>query len=236
MAQSVDGQVRLLGISGSPRRNGNTDRAVAAAVDHAARLGGVEAEFCGLAASQVNYCRGCVEICHPTYAGRADTAGSQEPPWALCRHQDGITDLLGKMVGADAILIGSPVYFGGVSALLKTLMDRSTSLVSIETDGRYGSALAGKIGGAIAVGGARHGGQEAVLQQICTYFQLLQVTPVDFSEYGDQCHGIACVAALPGEIERDDWRIPVIGTSTSSIRQVKLYVEKLVARAINRLA
>lgn len=236
MAQSASGQVRLLGISGSARRNGNTDRAVAVAVDHAARLGSVEAEFCGLAASQVNYCQGCVETCHPTYAGRTNTGEGHEPPWTLCRHHDGITDLLGKMVGADIILIASPVYFGGVSALLKTLMDRSTSLVSVATDGRYGSALAGKIGGAVAVGGARHGGQEAVLQQICTYFQLLQVTPVDFSDYGDQCHGIACVAALPGEIEHDDWSIPVIGTPTSSIRQVELYVEKLVARATDRLA
>jgi multimeric flavodoxin WrbA len=234
MARSNNGAtVRVLGISGSPRQNGNTDRVVDAVVAHLARQGGVDAEFYGLARRDVNLCTGCVEVCHPGYSSpRAEAARSL--PWTLCRHSDAITELLGKMAGADVILIGSPVYFGDVSGLLKTLMDRSTSLIEVGEDGRYGSALAGKTGGAIAVGGARHGGQEATLEQIFTYFLLLQIVPVDFSEYGDQCHGVACVAALPGEIERDDWNVPVVGTPTSSLQQAKLYGEKLIARASAR--
>jgi multimeric flavodoxin WrbA len=201
-----------------------------AALDHVAQRSGVDAEFCGLAGKDVNVCTGCVNVCHPGYSQpTSEAAGSSQ--WTLCRHSDAITDVLGKMVRAHVILIGTPVYFGGVSSLLKILMDRSTSLVEVHEDGHYGSPLRGKIGGAIAVGGARHGGQEAALQQIFTYFLLLQVVTVDFSDYGDQCHGVACVAALPGEIERDNWNVPVVGTPTSSLQQAKLYSEKLIARA-----
>lgn len=225
--------VHIVGISGSPRQNGNTDRVVAAALDHVAGQSGVTAEFFGLARKGVNFCTGCVEVCHPGYSG-AGARPERTAPWALCRHKDAVTEVLGKMAAADAILIGSPVYFGNVSGLLKTLMDRSTALIAVEDDGRYRSPLEGKVGGAIAVGGARHGGQEATLRQIFAYFLLLQIVPVNFSEYGDQCHGVACVAALPGEIDGDDWRVPVIGTPTSSLDQAKRYAEKLVARARDR--
>ena len=44
-------------------------------------------------------------------------------------------------------------------------------------------------------------------------------------------HGVACLAALPGEIEHDDWPIPVVNVQTSSLEQAKLYAAKLVQTA-----
>lgn len=220
--------IRILGISGSPRPNGNTDTIVKVALEHIARLGGVTTEFFGLAGKTVNFCTGCVEICHPGY-GDTGTVPSATFPGAHCRHDDAIKEVLRKMALADGIIIGSPVYFGNVTGLLKTLMDRSTAVIEVREKGQYGSPFEGKIGGAIAVGGARHGGQEATLRQIVTYFLLLQMIPLNFSEYGDQCYGVACTAALPGEIHQDDWNVPVVGKQTSSLQQAKLYVEKMVA-------
>lgn len=222
--------VHVLGISGSPRPDGNTETIVKAALSHIEQLDGVATEFFGLGGKEANYCTGCVEVCHPGY-GDAGTEPSAAAPGALCRHNDAIKEVLGKMAQADAIMIGSPVYFGNVPGPLKTLMDRSTAAIEVAENGRYSSPFEGKIGGAIAVGGARHGGQEATLRQIFTYFLLLQMIPLNFSEYGDQCHGVACLAALPGEIERDDWPIPVVNVQTSSLEQARLYAEKLVRTA-----
>ncbi len=230
MHGSEEQAITVLGISGSPRPNGNTDTIVKAALDHIGQLDGVVTEFFGLGGKPANYCTGCVDICHPGY-GDTGTKPAEVVPGSLCRHDDAIKEVLAKIAQADAIMIGSPVYFGNVPGPLKTLMDRSTAVIEVDENGRYSSPFEGKIGGAIAVGGARHGGQEATLQQIFTYFLLLQMIPLNFSEYGDQCHGVACLAALPGEIERDDWPIPVVNVQTSSLEQAKLYAAKLVRTA-----
>ena len=57
------------------------------------------------------------------------------------------------------MIIGSPVYFGNVTAQLKMLMDRSRPL-------RMDFKLKNKVGGAISVGGSRNGGQETTISAI----------------------------------------------------------------------
>jgi len=227
MTDSEGTPIHVLGISGSPRPDGNTDTVVRAALDSIEQLEGVTTTFFGLGGKIASYCTGCVQVCHPGY-GNTEREPSATAPGALCRHDDAIKDVLAEMAKADAIIIGSPVYFGNVPGPLKTLMDRSTAVIDVAENGCYSSPFEGKVGGAIAVGGARHGGQEATLQQILTYYLLLQMIPVNFSEYGDQCRGVACVAALPGDIEHDDWSIPVVNVQTSSVLQAKLYAAKIV--------
>jgi multimeric flavodoxin WrbA len=58
------------------------------------------------------------------------------------------------------IVVGSPVYMGTLSSLCKVFIERCL----LFKKNNYG--LSGKVAGAIAVGGARHGGQERVLQEI----------------------------------------------------------------------
>jgi multimeric flavodoxin WrbA len=58
-----------------------------------------------------------------------------------------------------AIIVGSPVYFSNMSSLCKAFLDRWMVF-------RGTFALRNKIGGAIAVGAARNGGQELTLQTI----------------------------------------------------------------------
>ena len=61
--------------------------------------------------------------------------------------------LFEKMKEADAIIFGSPVYFGGPTAQIKCLFDKTSLL-------RKEKALLGKVGAAIAVGASKYGGQE----------------------------------------------------------------------------
>jgi len=57
------------------------------------------------------------------------------------------------------IIVGSPVYFGDMTSLCKAMFDRWRAF-------RKDFALSNRVGGALAVGAARNGGQENVLRSI----------------------------------------------------------------------
>jgi multimeric flavodoxin WrbA len=59
-----------------------------------------------------------------------------------------------------AIIVGTPVYFAGMTALCKAFIDRLGAFR------RDNFALSGKIGAALAVGGVRSGGQELAIQNV----------------------------------------------------------------------
>jgi len=59
------------------------------------------------------------------------------------------------------ILIGTPVYFGNMSYLCAAFLDRCMVL-------RKSFAWSNKVGGVLAVGGARNGGQEQTLRAVHT--------------------------------------------------------------------
>jgi multimeric flavodoxin WrbA len=67
---------------------------------------------------------------------------------------DGLNDILAKMIASDAIILGSPTYFTDVSAEMKALLDR-TGLVAVVN----GRLFRRKIGAAVIAvrrGGATH--------------------------------------------------------------------------------
>ncbi|WP_421077754.1 flavodoxin family protein [Methanothermococcus sp. Ax23] len=133
--------MKIIGICGSPR-NGNTSFLIKEALKSAEEEG-AETEFISLSDKELNPCIAC-EVC------------KQE---GECVIMDDINEILEKMKEADGIIIGSPVYFGGVSAQTKMLFDRSRPC-------RIGFKLKNKIGGAISVGASRNGGQETTIRQI----------------------------------------------------------------------
>jgi multimeric flavodoxin WrbA len=141
--------MKILGISGSPRKNGGTEFAVRHALE-VLRGEGAETEFLSLAGKDIHPCTGC---------------------WACqkareCVFEDDMAAVLEAMRRCDGLILGSPVYFGMVSGTLKNMMDRTVPLRPV-----YGEVMemAGKIGGGIACGGFRNGGQETALQNIHTY-------------------------------------------------------------------
>jgi len=139
--------VKILGISGSPRTEGNTTYALEYALDKAARLG-AQTVFMTLADRPLTPCNACF------------TCRSGE-----CVFDDGMAELYRAMRAADGIILASPVYMGLVSGQTKVMMDRT---VLFRASGRF--ELSGKVGAGIACGGARNGGQELTLQCMHTYF------------------------------------------------------------------
>lgn len=149
--------VRILGIAGSPREDGNTERLVKKALAAARSVGGVETEFVSLAGKTINPCRADYEcFLHPC----------EEAP---CRtyiqdQADECNDILVKMLKADGFIVGCPVYWGGPPAQMKALMDRSMANEAL------GFALRNKVAGAIAVAADRNGGQESTVIDLIKWF------------------------------------------------------------------
>jgi multimeric flavodoxin WrbA len=136
----------VLGISGSPREGGNTEIMVKEALE-GARLVGAEIEFISLAGKRICGCEACAE-CGST---------------GKCVIDDDMQPIYPRMVAADAIIIGSPIYFGMISAQTKAVLDRTYYLA------KTGRKLENKVGGAITVGGrAGHEFSAAYLMDFMT--------------------------------------------------------------------
>lgn len=160
--------MKVLAINGSPRKKGNTQ----ILIDEAAKeikKAGIRVESVSIADYDIRPCTGC-EQCF-------------KKPWN-CPIKDDAVKMLKKMIAADGILIGSPVYCGGATAQLKALFDRSVMPYQ-------SSEFENKVGGALTVGGAKNGGQELTLLQINTYFLMFDmiVASAENGFYGGMATG-----------------------------------------------
>lgn len=172
--------MKVLGIAGSPRADGNTSLLVKEALKVCAEKG-ADTELITLAGKKIMFCDNC-DAC----------AGGKNP----CPKHDDVKEILDAMAEADAIIIGSPTYFGGVSGQLKTLFDRTMPLR------RKDFQLSGIVGGAIAVGGSRNGGQENVIRDIQNWMmihEMIVVADRKTAHFG----GIA-VGRNPGDALKDE--------------------------------
>jgi multimeric flavodoxin WrbA len=107
--------VKILAISSSPRKGGNSDLLLDAAIKAAAN-GGADVEKLHICELSIKPCTGCLR-CNLT--GRCAQKGDD---WA---------GFSAKFVEADALLIAAPVYFWYVPGTLKTLIDRFRSLIHV---------------------------------------------------------------------------------------------------------
>ena len=100
--------MKVLGIVSSPRKGGNTEILVEEALA-AAREAGAQTELVSVAGKNIAPCDGC-SSCHQT---------------SICHIKDDMQSIYQQLESADAIIFGSPVYFGSVSAQAKAIMDRT---------------------------------------------------------------------------------------------------------------
>jgi len=102
--------LKILGICGSPRRGGNTEVLLKEALSGAEETG-AEVEEIFLRDKTISP---CLEI----YGCKED---------GRCVIEDGFQEVAEKMIGADAFILASPIFFYTVSAHTKMLMDRCQS-------------------------------------------------------------------------------------------------------------
>lgn len=133
--------IRVIGVSCSPRKGRTTAAAVQVALE-AAKAVGVETELIDLGGLKM---QGSLAAGIPLGEGERDDFPAIE---ARMRAPE-----------VAGIIVGTPVYFTNMSALAKEFLDRWMVF-------RKDFGLRDKVGGAIAVGAARNGGQEVTLQTI----------------------------------------------------------------------
>ncbi len=104
-------ELQVLGISGSPRRHGNTETLLDSFLDGAAHAG-ADVEKVILSGLTYSSCTGC-NACHKT---------------GDCVVHDDLTPLFDRILAADAIALASPIYSMGITAELKALIDRAQFL------------------------------------------------------------------------------------------------------------
>ncbi|NLI69670.1 MAG: flavodoxin family protein [Firmicutes bacterium] len=135
----------ILALNGSPHRHGNTAHLLEAVL-HEAKENGCETKLLYIQEiikeQKFPYCRACSSPCE-----------------GKCYRDSALAQAYDQLRKADALILGSPVYFGTVSSQLKCFWDKSRRL-------RTEKALINVVGGAISSGGARFGGQETTLKAL----------------------------------------------------------------------
>lgn len=198
----------VLGVSGSPR-DAATAALVQAALLGAEAVEDVTTEYVSLAGKTITPCDGC------------------EPCRALsrCVIDDDMQPLYPKMLEADAILVGSPVYFGTVSALCKAFLER------VEGFGVEDKKLRLKVGGAIATGGSRNGGQENVMATVNLWCHINDMIPVGTTAPLSQWGATGNTGFSTDDIDRDVVRLRVTGEEMSALEMAWMYGRKLAVVA-----
>lgn len=138
--------LKVVGIVGSPRKKGNTEFMVKTTLDKINEAG-IQTELITLHDKDINYCIGC-DSCKKTNE---------------CVIADDMQELTKKVLDADGVIMGSPVYFGDMTGLAKSFIDRLRPLRNIH-------AFKYKVCGAISTGGFRNGGQETTIHSIYDFF------------------------------------------------------------------
>ena len=103
--------MNILILNGSPRKRGNTDLLLEK-IEEGVHRAGQRAEHVNLAHLSIHPCTGC---------GHCETEG-------VCIFKDDMTILYQKIEAANRIVIGSPIYFYGVTAQTKAFIDRCQAL------------------------------------------------------------------------------------------------------------
>lgn len=144
--------MKAIAICGSQRENGNTEFFLKTMLEGLAEQG-IETEFISLQDKMILPCKGCY--------------GCLEKK--QCVIDDDFEEIFAKMMAAEGIIVGSPVYVARASSLLSALLERAT--FSGRASGRM---LSGKVGAPVTV--ARRTGQAFASAELLLWYFINDIT------------------------------------------------------------
>ena len=196
--------MKVIGIICSARQHGNTDFLIQKSMDAAIEGGAEETEIIFLGDKSILPCTGC-ETCLET---------------GNCKIEDDMQEIYPKLLAADGIIIGAPVYFWGISGLAKIFMDRTFCLAishlaiipEIKAKMKGGKIdLRNKVGG-IVIATSRVGGATA-LRQVNDFFRIHRMI---------EAGSAVAFGFKKGEVEKDKQGInEAYWTGKSVVRAIK---------------
>ena len=152
---------KIIGISGSPVKNGNVDHFLSTIMNEASEKG-LSTEIIRLAEFNIKHCIHC-NFCI-----------NKQKEDKYCSLNDDAHPLFEKLEQADIIVLSSPVYFMRTSGMTATFIDRLRVFIFGNI---AGSRLKNKIGISAAVSWIRHGGVETTHLSHLSAFITLDMIP-----------------------------------------------------------
>ena len=141
--------MKIIGVSASARKNKSTHFLLTQGLDAVREASGnrIATELIDLAALKINGCIAC-DAC--------------KKKGVMCSQRDDFQTLIPKLAddAVAGIILATPVYMGSMTSQAKTFWDRTVLFR------RNGFRFKNRLGGAIAVGGSRNGGQELTIQGV----------------------------------------------------------------------
>ena len=158
--------MKVLLINGSPRKEGNTAIALAEVAKQLSKEG-IESEIVWVGNKPIRGCIACGQ-CKSKGLGR-------------CVFDDDICNQISeKFKEANALIVGSPVYYGQPNGALLSIIQRAFY--------SNGANISGKPAASIAV--SRRGGATAVFESLNMPFQMMNM-PIVTSQYWNIVYGRA---------------------------------------------
>ncbi|MFA6872909.1 MAG: flavodoxin family protein [Bacteroidaceae bacterium] len=157
--------MKVIGICGSTRKEGNTSLIINKVFQELKKQG-IEVELIELYNKDIDYCKGCFAC-----------KGKQ----SCVFKKDDFEEIFNKLVAAEGILLGSPVYSADVSAKMKTFLDRAGVVVATNPH-----LLQHKVGASVSAV-RRAGGMQAV--DAMNHFLLNKEILVVGSTYWNMVYG-----------------------------------------------
>ncbi|HYB21516.1 MAG TPA: flavodoxin family protein [Thermodesulfobacteriota bacterium] len=155
--------IEVLGISGSPVKEGNTEVFLHEALDPLAGDPEVRLSILNLSRLEIAGCAHC------NWCLKSQTSDQ------FCAISDGMDGIYPAIACADVVILATPVHIMRISGLMATMIDRLRVFV-------YGNVHRGKlkdkVGGALIVAFLRHGGLESTLNILNNTFALFRMIPV----------------------------------------------------------
>ena len=155
--------IQILGITGSPVKEGNTEALLKEALDFTSSDPEIQTEIFNLSGLKIEGCRHC------------NWCIKNQTPDKFCTLSDGMDEIYPALLRADAVILASPVHIGRMSGLMANMIDRMRVFV-------YGNShrgeLTDKVGAALVVGFLRHGGLETTLSLLNSTFAIFGMISV----------------------------------------------------------
>lgn len=171
-----DVKIKILGIVGTPIKNGNCQYQLEEALKLAEVTGQATTELVHLRDFKLKFCIGCDKCMRRVHKIQAEVGHDVSPvpiEGYNCSINDGLDELHQKMVAADAIILMAPVYITSIPGQVKTFIDRCRTFV-------HDFRLQDKVAAAMTIGFFRNAGQDTALELMRTSLSALGLNVVSY--------------------------------------------------------
>jgi len=169
--------MKVVAINGSPKKEGNTFHLIQVVAEQLEKEG-IEVEIIHIGNKVIRGCMGCGQC-------------AKQKNERCIYDNDEVNECIQKLKNADGMILGSPVFFSGITGTMKSFLDRVFYVA-----GANGNLFRYKVG--VSVIADRRAGAVVALAQLNNYINYAEMF-MPSSNYWNVAFGM-----LPGEVLKDD--------------------------------